>query len=543
MAKKDDFTRNSVIVMLLGLLPGLFFTFSIVGFGMSYYPGDFGDGRLNLYFLEHAHNFFTGKVSSFWDAFFMYPEKKVISYSDNLLGSAPIYSMFRIMGADNFFSYQLWFITVSVLNYISAFYFLRYIFKNNYAAVLGAFIFAFSLALQSQLTHAQTFPRFAIPLAFLMGAKFGQKLQPKYFFFAITAVVFEFYCAMYLGFLLMLPAGIFLILQIIKNYNKYFKEKFNRKWYFQLFISLIINLIFILPLIIPYLGRNMGPTMRHFIQISETLPTLGSHFYSQQGSLLWDFLSEIGQNSYQAWWDHQIFAGAIATLSLLAAFFLLVRDLLKSKFRIKDFSTPQLLLIAGLLTFFFYLRISKVSAYFLLYIVPGFSSMRSLTRIINIELIFFSISTALIFIKITKNRGKYLSLFFVFALLLVICDNFFFTDKSYRREVSVAKARTTELEKVFSKIPAGSVVSYEIANPSSAIILYHIDAMLVSQKYHLKIINAYTATCPAEYVNYWNFPSEESRTQWLRSNPIEEDSIYVVKDGYVVEKVSMDYLR
>ena len=82
--------------MPFGLVLGLcFFTFKIIGFDFSYFPGDLGDGRLNLYFLEHAHKFFTGKISSFWEAPFMYPEPNVTAYSDNLLGSAPIYSFFE----------------------------------------------------------------------------------------------------------------------------------------------------------------------------------------------------------------------------------------------------------------------------------------------------------------------------------------------------------------------------------------------------------------------------------------------------------------
>src|SRR5690554_5381154 len=133
-----------VTIMVSGLLAGmLLFTFKVIGFNLDYFPGDLGDGRLNLYFLEHAHQFFTGKVAEFWNAPFMYPEGNVIAYSDNHLGTAPIYSFFRFLGFELYTSYQLWFVVVSALNYLTAFSFLKYVFKNNYSAVLGAFIFAF----------------------------------------------------------------------------------------------------------------------------------------------------------------------------------------------------------------------------------------------------------------------------------------------------------------------------------------------------------------------------------------------------------------
>jgi hypothetical protein len=169
-------TNNFInsIPVLVGLIAGLFlFTFNVTGFDFKFFPGDLGDGRFNLYLLEHAYKFFTGEISNFWDAPFMYPESNVISFSDNLLGSTPLYSLFRLLGFDVYLSYQLWFVTVSVLNYLTAYYFLKYVFKNNYAAVLGAFIFAFSLALQSQLTHSPTFPSFSIPLALLYSLKFS----------------------------------------------------------------------------------------------------------------------------------------------------------------------------------------------------------------------------------------------------------------------------------------------------------------------------------------------------------------------------------
>ena len=44
-------TKN--IFLLCGLAIGLyFFTFEVIGLNFKYFPGDLGDGRLNLYFLK-----------------------------------------------------------------------------------------------------------------------------------------------------------------------------------------------------------------------------------------------------------------------------------------------------------------------------------------------------------------------------------------------------------------------------------------------------------------------------------------------------------
>jgi hypothetical protein len=522
-------------LMLLGLAIGLcLFTFNIIGFNFAYFPGDLGDGRLNLYFLEHAHRFFTGEVSSFWNAPFMYPEANVMSYSDNLLGSSPIYSFFRILGLGTYKSYQWWYIVVTALNYIAAFCFLRYVFKNSHAAVLGAFIFAFSIALQSQLTHAQTFPRFAIPLAMLMAVKFGEGLKPKYLLFAILLVVYQIYCALHLGFKLAVPVGIYILVIFWKEH----KTIFCTRWLFKISAFVVMGLLLLLPLMINYSGRNIAPSIEHYKNISSTLPSITSYLFSQHGSIFWDFLSKTGAN-YNAWWDHQIFAGGVATLSLIFALSWMLYHLILSKFKRNLFSNPVFVLtLTGFCTFILFLRIGEyISAYFPIYFFPGFSSMRSLTRIINIELIFFATATALVFVKIWNHFPKQKHLIFAAALALVVADNFFHADSTYRTKVTLAMQRTLTLENEFAQIPPGSVVSYEPYAMASASIFYHLDAMLLAQKFGLKSVNAYTATSPSSFNMFWREPNERSRNYWLSDKDLSPDSIYVVKRKNYTKKV------
>src|SRR6185295_11716620 len=91
----------SFTLPLIFLLAGLYFVpIKIFGPGFSKIPGDLGDARFNNYILEHGHKYLTGKVDRYWDAPFMYPYKNVIALSDNLLGTVPVYSAFRMMGSD-----------------------------------------------------------------------------------------------------------------------------------------------------------------------------------------------------------------------------------------------------------------------------------------------------------------------------------------------------------------------------------------------------------------------------------------------------------
>lgn len=525
--------------MLLGLAAGLFFfTLNITGFGFQYFPGDLADGRLNLYFLEHAHQFFTGKTTSFWDAPFMYPEKNVIAYSDNLLGSAPLYSAFRLLGFDTFRAYQLWFVLLSALNYAAAFYFLKYVFKNRYAAVLGALIFAFSLALQSQLTHAQTFPRFAIPLAFLMAVKFGENLGPRYFFLTLFFVVYQIYCGIYLGFMLAIPVAIYLLINILRTVSSEERRHiFSLPWFLKISVFTLVNIGILLPLMLPYLERKTPPDADHFQQILHTIPTLTSHLFSQEGSLAWGSLDTIGRH-YQAWYNHQIFAGGVATICLLIAFFWLISYFVRGKFHLNPLSVPLMLTITGLLTFILYLRFNDTTAYIALYYLPGFSSMRSLTRIINIELLFFAIATAWVFSRLYHSSFRPKALLFLAGFALIVFDNYFYTQyHSYKTPVSAAIERTAKIETAFARLPMGSVVSYEPLELESAVVFYQLDAMLTAQRFGLKTINGYTAKFPKNYEPYWGNPKEKSRNYWLQDKQLEGGIIYIVKGEDILEKV------
>ena len=530
-------------LLFWGLAIGLyFFTFEVIGLNFKYFPGDLGDGRLNLYFLEHAYQFFTGKIDSFWDAPFMYPEKSMISYSDNLLGSAPIYSIFRILGMDTFLSYQMWYIAVTSLNYICAFYFLKMVFKNHFPAIIGAFIFAFSMALQSQLTHAQTFPRFAIPLAFFTAVKFSDNLQPKYFLFALLLLVYQIYCGIYLGFMLAVPLAIFLILVILQKavFNGF--NILNKKWLGGILASIAISLLILLPLLLPYTSRKISPNLEHYNQILHSVPTLKSYLFSQGGTLFWDFLSTIGQN-YKAFWDHQIFMGACATLSFVLVSFWFLKHFLDHKLKLNTYTIPYLIFFSGLISFVLFLRLDNLSLYISLYYIPGFSSMRSLTRFINIELLFFAFAIALVHDKILQKYPQKSVLIFALFSVLVFFDNYFDGSKSYKTEVKIAKERTNLIESSFAQIPKGNLVSYEPSEKSDNAINYQIDAMLTAQKYGLKTVNGYTATCPGDFGMFWNEINEESRNFWLNGKNLGVDTLYVVKSGIEVQKMHVNEMK
>ncbi len=512
---------------LLGLVLGLYFiTLNVTGTDFAYFPGDLGDGRFNVYILEHAHHYFSGNLNSFWDAPFMYPEKEIITFSDNLLGTAPIYSLFRICGADIFTAFQFWFVVMAVLNYSSSFLFLNWLLKNKYAAVLGAFVFAFSMGLQSQMSHAQTFPRFFIPLAIWMALLFMNELKAKHFFLALFYTVMQFYSGIYLGFMLTIPMIFLFIIIILKNRKELFQRIKQWKWLLKILIALTLNGLFLIVLMTPYYNRSLQTGENIFEHVLHTVPLFKSYFFAQPGSPIWGFLRGIGVE-LQASWDHHLFTGGISLLSLIL-FFILVA--FRKKMNLQSLISKNILAMSltALLTFLFVVRINEFTLYRLFFGLPGFGSMRSITRIINIEVLFFGIAVAVVALLVLNRFVKYKIPAFLMMLALLTFDNYFIVGSSYRFEKKTAQKRLNALKYKMKDIPSGGIVSYEPVERNDMVYCYQIDAMLAAQSLGLKTVNGYSGNSPGAYQPFWHEMNEQARISWFESLNFKPKKVYVI---------------
>lgn len=510
----------------IGLSVVLFFQLSVTGVNLKYFPGDLGDARFNTYLLEHAHQYFTGQTDDFWNAPFMYPEEEVISYSDNLLGSAPFYSIFRILGIERETSFQLWYILMGILNFVFSYLFIKSVFKNKYSAVVGALIFTISIALHSQLTHAQMFPRFPIPIAFWFCYHFYKTFNPIYFLGILLSVVYQFYCGIYLGFLLVIPVTLVLLGVFLSRYKELLKKISQIPWMIKMLMTPIISALAILPLMLPYLKRSeLLNEEKTYEAIVASLPTIRSYFYvHNDGNPIWSFLSKTGED-YPAFYDHQIFVGGIGTLCLLLFFGALISIAFKRKLN------QGFYLIIGfsaLLSFALFTRYQGYSLYEYVFKIPGFEALRSLTRIITIFLIFFAFATAFVSNHIFSKSTKATPMIFVVLVFIIGIDNYAKQTSIYRSEKAVAVKRVDDLVNKMSHIPPQTVVSYEPLQQEDAAIFYQLDAMLASQQLHLKSLNGYSATSPVGFDSYWRNIDSTARNIWLTTKNFNQDSLIIV---------------
>jgi hypothetical protein len=124
---------------------------------------DPGDTRFCNYILEHGYQWVSGNPlhQTLWDCPIFFPVANTASYSELLLGSAPIYWFWRFLGFLPDTSFQFWMIVVGTLNYLCSLLLLRRGLQLSLvSSVGGAYLFSFASMRATQLSYQQLLPQF-----------------------------------------------------------------------------------------------------------------------------------------------------------------------------------------------------------------------------------------------------------------------------------------------------------------------------------------------------------------------------------------------
>lgn len=512
---------------LVFLLCAMVLLLPYFGLDFSSLPGDLGDTRFNLYVLEHNYLYFFGLITDFWGAPFMYPEAEVISLSDNLIGSAPIFMAARLLGFSLFTAMQIWIVILFFLNFYGAYVLGNYILKNKNAAIIVAVVFTFSIGLAEQMNHAQLFPRFPIPLTIFFCLKWFNSFQPKYFFLFVTFYTYQFYCGIYLGFLLSVPLFLIVIYKVGVNFKVVLNSMLNLKNAFTIFFTLTINIFLLLYLFKPYMRRALFSETFDYEKIMGTVPSLYSHLSSSDSSLLWSWTSNFSLHEKYPW-DHRIFPGIIACMG-----FLFLMSFLFRKKSGEHLNRKNILLLSGvgLVTFLLFLRIGQFSLYQFINQIPGFESMRSIARIVNVQLIFYGLGVGLLFLFISKYFKRYTKFVFIFFLFALIADNFTLKNRINNLSKKSFENRLEDMINKLQHIPRGSIISYEPKTIEGDVRFMHIDVMLASQQLGLTSVNGYSGQAPYMFERFWKEPNTENRAYFLkRFDQTASENILVISD-------------
>lgn len=279
---------------LLSALFGLTMSFLPMWLGLGkLIPGDRGDGRLNLYFLEYGYGWLCGDPAhaNFWNAPFFYPAANTMAYSDVLLGIAPLYWLGRMGGLDEFASLQLLYPALYLLNFGAMYWLLRKVCRlSSLGAAVGALVFAFSPPRNYAMGHIQTAGTFYIPLlwgclveSFRCGES-DRRRRAGWIAGAAACGVALFYAGYYIFFFTALGSGIFVAALLLTGQGRRDVFSYCRRNWLPLALAAGLALLLIQPGLTHYrMASRMFPGDRPFAAIEfpslATFANTASFFY------------------------------------------------------------------------------------------------------------------------------------------------------------------------------------------------------------------------------------------------------------------------
>lgn len=496
-------------------------------------PGDLGDARFNNYILEHFHRFITGRTAAYWDAPFMYPWKNVIALSDNLLGTAPVYSAFRSMGLSREGAYQAWILAMFALNYWCCTIALRKWGGNWVLAACAGFIFAFGIHNIGQINNLQTLPKFVAPLALLFFWRHLATGSWKYLLLTVLAAVYQFYCGVYLGFMLVYALFFLLVGHVVIFRSPSCLRRFQGWRFTAIWLgAAVLGLLLLLPMMLPYfrVAQEMGT--RSFAEVADSIPRPSSYFFTHPAALSWRSLNDVGKAASPIWWSHFLFVGALPWIAIVLAPVVLFAKRIPTSAR----RLVAAIGISLLLSMLFCLDLGGHSLYALVYKVPGFSALRSIDRFIHVQALFFLFLFVAVMRPLFRKPWAALALSAVLPLV-VVQDNRWEVGQVHRFNKFGSQRMVQDVERRITREYGGAsrydAIAYlpirSVTDDAqawhNATIAIELNVMLATQQLGIPTVNAYTGSYPGNYIKFFDAMNDRTLEDWCAYNAIAPDRI------------------
>jgi hypothetical protein len=203
-------TTRTAFLAAVGLA-GLWLVFYptlLSGFGRM--QPEAGDCLLNNCFFEHSYRwaFDRDYPYTLWSPPYFYPTPYTFTYSETLLGTAPIYWLLRAWFSETV-ACQLWIILTYALNYLAMAVVLRWFGVNTVLAAAGAFVFAFGLIRVDHLTHQHMTVQYFSPLAVWYAWSFLREPTIRRWATTVVLVTIQILASLHLGWFLGFGLAIF----------------------------------------------------------------------------------------------------------------------------------------------------------------------------------------------------------------------------------------------------------------------------------------------------------------------------------------------
>lgn len=201
---------NKFLPLIVAVVLTIILTWPLMPNMASYYPDD-GDYPLNGSVLWYGYDsIVTGRIfnqQEYFRGYQFYPQPYSLAFGNNPVASQIFFAPIYFVTSSLPFSVNFYVFLTFVLSFLSAFYLVNYFVKNQWAAMTGAFIFAFNAQSFARFPqHIDVLSKYFLPLLFLFFYQLLEKPKVKnaflfWLFFTLNALTHTYYAIFSLIFL------------------------------------------------------------------------------------------------------------------------------------------------------------------------------------------------------------------------------------------------------------------------------------------------------------------------------------------------------
>lgn len=196
-------TTRTALLAAVGLAGLALVFYPTVLSGFDRMQPEAGDCLLNNSFFEHSYRWASDRDYPYdlWSPPYFYPTPNTFTYSETLLGTAPVYWLLRVWFSETV-ACQLWVILTYALNYWAMAVVLRWFGVNTLLTAGGAFVFAFGLIRVDHLTHQHMTVQYFSPFAVWYAWSFLREPTARRWALAVALVAVQILAGLHLGWFL-----------------------------------------------------------------------------------------------------------------------------------------------------------------------------------------------------------------------------------------------------------------------------------------------------------------------------------------------------
>lgn len=535
---------NLAPIWLIGILGLWLVVIRPLGPHLALVPGDLGDARFNNYLLEHFYRWVLGLDKSFWNAPFFYPFPNTIAFSDNLLGSAPFYALFRAGGLDRETAFQFWYILGYVFNFVVSAVILNRVKLKPLAAAVAACFFTFGLPILAQENHVQLLYRFGVPAACYCLWAFYREPRLRGLVWLVFWTVWQLFAGIYIGiFLMMLLAAMAVLLPfffplpprtaaakanspglIWSRILFSWPVKFRQVWLNARRLENVAGSLIIV-ILVGCLGIMLWPYFRvtssygfyrSWAEVTTMLPRLRSYFFADN-SQIWRPLSALPAD-ITARWEHQLFPGGIIlVLTLVGGLFRFQSE--HRRWAFVNLSAVVILVGSTL-------YIHGFSFYRFIWALPGMKSIRSVTRIEIVLMWPLAFFCAYVIDALIRKDRLWIKIILTLSAGLLLAESVFYDHATYSK--ADAQDRITNLRAQLPAVIPTDPILFIARPPTEPFYAPEIDGMLLAQELGWPTLNGYSGNFPPYYLPADNCTSLPNRIKgFMTFEHITDPSFYI----------------